>query len=144
MLTRMLSFLPLSVPFGCFQPSFTFEGLAHVSPDRESVSAACACAHNARGQAEMGGRGCLQCRFQDYPRISMVVEPPSTNQDSRSAYSLLFGAFEVTFFFFFFYIFLLFLHFTRFRFRSEDFAKKLLDFLTLLTILFEFCIDRNG
>lgn len=72
-----------------------------MSPDRESVSAACACAHNARGQAEMGGRGCLQCRFQDYPRISMVVEPPpSTNQDSRSAYSLLFGAFEVTFFFF--------------------------------------------
>lgn len=53
----MLSFLPLSVPFGCFQPSFTFEGLAHVSPDRESVSAACACAHNAKGQAEMEGEG---------------------------------------------------------------------------------------
>lgn len=111
-LTRMLSFLPLSVPFGCFQPSFTFKGLAHVSPDRESVSAACACAHNARGQAGMGGggRGCLQCRFQDYPRISMVVEPPNTNQDSRSTYFLLFGAFKVTLFFSFtfsFYFFIL-------------------------------------
>lgn len=28
-----------------------------MSPDRESVSAACACAHNAKGQAEMEGEG---------------------------------------------------------------------------------------
>lgn len=47
-------------------------------------------------------------------------------------------------FFFSIHVFLLFLHFTRFRFRSEDLAKKLLDFLTLLTIFLEFCIDRNG
>lgn len=73
----------------------------------------------------------------------MVVEPPSTNQDSRSTYSLLFGAFKATLFSFS-HVFLLFLHFTRLRFRSEDFAKKLLDFLTLLTIFLEFRIDRNG
>lgn len=51
-------------------PSFTFEGLAHVSPGRESVSAACACAHNAKGSGRNGRHGCLQYPFQDYPRIS--------------------------------------------------------------------------
>lgn len=35
-----------------------------MSPDRESVSAACACAHNARGQAEMGGVGVYSAAFR--------------------------------------------------------------------------------
>lgn len=68
---KFLSFLPSHPHLSpVSSPSFTFEGLAHVSPGRESVSAACACAHNAKGSGRNGRRGCLQYPFQDYPRIS--------------------------------------------------------------------------
>lgn len=73
---------------------------ARVSRSRKCVSRMCVRAQcQGSGRNGGGGRGCLQCRFQDYPRISMVVEPPSTNQDSRSTYSPLFGAFKVTLYF---------------------------------------------
>ena len=61
--------LSLSLSLSPFLPALRLpsKGSAHVSPGRESVSAACACAHNAKGSGRNGRRGCLQCPFRGLP-----------------------------------------------------------------------------
>lgn len=118
---------------------------ARVSRSRKCVSRMCVRAQ-CQGSGRDGGRGGVGVYSAAF-RTTLEF-PWSSSRQARIKIvdpRILFYSLPLKLpFFFFFHVFLLFLHFTRLRFRSEDFAKKLLDFLTLLTIFLEFRIDRNG